>query len=104
MRLSSPVRRKVKLGAGLIAQTKSYLVLDLCTKNGIRPGVALRHCRFYSSQNKYLKNKEFREAKILCSEAKILAGSRVGDALAGFSTELSTAFVNRFKPPVWAAL
>jgi hypothetical protein len=51
-----------------------------------------------------LKNKEFPEANILCWEGKFLAGSRVGDALGGFSTELSTAFVNRFKPPVWAAL
>ena len=73
MRLCGPVRRKVKLGAGLIAQTKLHLALDLYTKNGTRRKVAMPHCRFYSWQNKYLKNKEFPEAKILCLKAKILA-------------------------------
>jgi hypothetical protein len=97
-RLSGRPARKSRLGAGPVAQTKTLLGLDLYTKSGTPAFVALRQRINYKRQTKYLKNKEFPEANFLRAERKFLFASRVGDVFGWFSTELSTAFVNLFKP------
>jgi hypothetical protein len=74
------------------------LVLDLCTKRGRRSVAALPQEAYSGGSTKLLKNNKYPEAAYLCAGKKVVDLSRLGEAFGGFSTELSTEFVNSFKP------